>query len=723
MILLKFYSILVSVLFMSSAVFSQTVGDVVINEFIISPSASNGKEFIELLILKDNVDLSGWTISDCNSRATTGSSQEGDLILPINANYLKNLKKGTYIVIELSVPINNFSDLEEDTLFTDDTPERIIIKPETNGVVINQTMDLSTSNDNIQLYAGSRANSDVIDQVLLGTSTSLIEDTAVWGDNNSVTSTDNLQGITNRSYSFIPDNTNSEVSFSDNNDTSKFFISLKSKVKTPGFTNVKVEDVCLSGIDSVGSIYNLLKTIFWNIPDSITNAFVVPNDNELADFQLAFQNIQNHNYNSVPDLISQYGYYFLKFYHETMGETDTFYVMREKVPVSRGWGTFIFDPTGTNEVMIESPHPIWDNDSWIVAEKSFIKLDAKWFSMAGTHRYANKYLLVNDTIPSDMAHVFRSVFHTAHKTIGAEKVLQIHGFAKTGEKSGYPDIVISNGSTHPDDILYEQKANSIAEGFTLGVYSSGDPDDVGLLGGTQNEQGKWSRANNKLFVHIESDTPLRTVEELRNKLVNTFFFTYPPPLIDTPLPISLTEIMHYWQKNDLILKWKTISEINHAGFYVKRNGKIIADYKKMHSLNGSGNTAMEKIYSVIDKNLSDFNENINYEIISVSTDGSEKTYKYNVEPNTSFQNFQLYNVYPNPFNPKTVISFNLPYESETDLTVFNVLGQKVETLINRKLASGFHEYEFDGIHFPSGIYFIFLKAGHYSSSKKIILMK
>jgi len=719
----KIYISIMLFIFISSSVRSQSVGDVVINEFIVSPSSTNGKEYIEILILKDNIDLSGWTISDCNSRVTLGSTQEGDITLPSNANYLKNLKRGTYLVVELSVPVANLSEMPEDTLFTDDTPRRIVIKPETNGVVLNQTMDLISSSENIQLYAGSRATGTIIDQVLIGTSTSLISNSATWGDNNSVTTTDNLQGITNRSYSFIPSNSESEITFSENNDTSRFFISLKSKYKTPGFVNVKVEDIVLSGLDTVGSIHNLLKTVFWNIPDSVTNAFVVPNIQELADFQEAFLNIASHNYNAVPSLINQYGYHFYKFDHLTTGESGTFYILRENVPVARGWGTYIFHPSARNDMTIESPHPIWDNDSWIVASKAFIKLDAEWFFMAGTHRYANEYMLVNDTIPSDMAHVTQSVFHTGHKTIGSEKVLQIHGFAKTGIKVNYPDVVISNGSSQPNDILFVQKTNTIAEGFTAGLYRSGDPDEVGSLGATQNEQGKWSRPNGKLFVHIESDTPLRSVEENRNKLVNTFYVTYPPPPIDTPLPISLTEILHYWQKNNLILKWKTISEINHAGFYVKRNGKIIADYKKMQSLNGSGNTAVEKIYTVIDKDLSDFNESINYEIISVSIDGSEKTYKYKVEANTSFANFQLYNVYPNPFNPKTVISFNLPSESETDLTLFNVMGQKVESLINRKLAAGFHEYEFDGIKLPSGIYFVFLKAGNYASTKKIILMK
>ncbi len=719
----KIYNFLIAFILISSSVLSQSVDDVVINEFIISPSSTNGKEYIEILILKDYMDLSGWTISDCNSRVTGGSAQEGDITLPVNATYLKNLKKGTYLVIELSVPIDSPSEFTEDTLFTDDTPRRLVIKPETNGVITNQTMDLSTSSENIQIYAGSRANGTVIDQVLIGTSTSLISGSAIWGDNNSVSTSDNLLGTTNRSYSFIPSNYGFESSFSDNNDTSRFSLSLKSKYKTPGFVNVKVEDIALSGIDTVGSIHNMLRTIFWNIPDSVTNAFVVPGNQELANFQLAFQNMTSHYYNSIPSLINQYGYHFYKFEHITPGESGTFYVLRENVPVARGWGTYIFHPSGRNNMTVESPHPIWDNDSWIVAEKAFIKLDAQWFFMAGTHRYANKYSLVNDTIPSDMAHVSQSVFHTGHKTVASERVLQIHGFAKTGTKANYPDVVISNGSSQPDDILFEQKANTIAEGFTAGLYRSGDPDEVGSLGATQNEQGKWSRPNGKLFVHVESDTPLRTIEENRNKLVNTFYSTYPPPQIDTPLPVSLTEITHAWNKNDLVLKWKTVSEINHAGFYIIRNGTVIADYRKLHYLKGSGNTTSEKNYSFIDKNQSGQNENLNYEIISVSIDGSEKRYTHKVEANNFSGDFQLYSNYPNPFNPKTVFSFKLAAVAETELTLFNLLGQKISTLINRKLEAGFHNYEFDGTQLPSGIYFIFLKAGSYTASKKIVLMK
>jgi hypothetical protein len=79
--------------------------------------------------------------------------------------------------------------------------------------------------------------------------------------------------------------------------------------------------------------------------------------------------------------------------------------------------------------------------------------------------------------------------------------------------------------------------------------------------------------------------------------------------------------------------------------------------------------------------------------------------------------------YPNPFNPKTIINYELPITNEVDLSIYNVLGQKVLTLVSGKQIAGFYQVEWNGSDFPSGIYYYKLKTAHFENIKKMILLK
>lgn len=85
--------------------------------------------------------------------------------------------------------------------------------------------------------------------------------------------------------------------------------------------------------------------------------------------------------------------------------------------------------------------------------------------------------------------------------------------------------------------------------------------------------------------------------------------------------------------------------------------------------------------------------------------------------------FSLLQNYPNPFNPTTKINFTLPEDAFVHLNIYNLLGQKVQEIVNGNLAKGFHEIIWDGSEFPSGIYFYQLKAKDFSQTKKMILLK
>lgn len=93
------------------------------------------------------------------------------------------------------------------------------------------------------------------------------------------------------------------------------------------------------------------------------------------------------------------------------------------------------------------------------------------------------------------------------------------------------------------------------------------------------------------------------------------------------------------------------------------------------------------------------------------------------ENNLQPENFTLLQNYPNPFNPTTNISFTIPKATTVSLTVYNMLGQKVSTLINERLNSGSHSIKFDASSLASGLYFYTLKTDSYLQTKKMLLIK
>jgi hypothetical protein len=85
--------------------------------------------------------------------------------------------------------------------------------------------------------------------------------------------------------------------------------------------------------------------------------------------------------------------------------------------------------------------------------------------------------------------------------------------------------------------------------------------------------------------------------------------------------------------------------------------------------------------------------------------------------------FALHQNFPNPFNPVTIINYQLPMTSDVQLKVHDLLGREIITLIDERKPAGQHEVEWNAGNLPSGLYFYSLQAGNYHDVKKMILMK
>lgn len=128
--------------------------------------------------------------------------------------------------------------------------------------------------------------------------------------------------------------------------------------------------------------------------------------------------------------------------------------------------------------------------------------------------------------------------------------------------------------------------------------------------------------------------------------------------------------------------------------------------------------------------------NLGYFVSNAALDFTDSTY-YSVSLNhpitisgtsvavetTLPRRFELAQNFPNPFNPTTTIYFQIPMTSQVKLSVYDLLGKEVATLVNGKIVAGSHQVVFDGSNLMSGIYYYRLQAGDFVATKKLLLLK
>lgn len=85
--------------------------------------------------------------------------------------------------------------------------------------------------------------------------------------------------------------------------------------------------------------------------------------------------------------------------------------------------------------------------------------------------------------------------------------------------------------------------------------------------------------------------------------------------------------------------------------------------------------------------------------------------------------YKLYDNYPNPFNPSTLIKFDIPFSSDVDISVYDVTGKESARIISQKLEAGSYSYLWNAENFPSGVYFYSIRAEKFYSTKKMVLIK
>ena len=85
--------------------------------------------------------------------------------------------------------------------------------------------------------------------------------------------------------------------------------------------------------------------------------------------------------------------------------------------------------------------------------------------------------------------------------------------------------------------------------------------------------------------------------------------------------------------------------------------------------------------------------------------------------------FALESAYPNPFNPSTSLRLHIPMESSVNVSVYNLMGQRVDIIHDGLLSSGYTNLTWNASNFPSGMYIVRATSNAYTTSQKIMLLK
>lgn len=235
---------------------------------------------------------------------------------------------------------------------------------------------------------------------------------------------------------------------------------------------------------------------------------------------------------------------------------------------------------------------------------------------------------------------------------------------------------------------------------------------------------------NGVYPSITIQAPLSFSTNLSN---TTAYVTAASVTPDNPLPVNMLSV-NVSAKNGrtAFIQWETASEQDNLGFVLYRseteNGNFeeIASYQTSENLRGQGTKLTETRYRYEDSRNTQPGKEYFYKLVSVDLDGTRHYISLGEQSVWSVQlpfEYALDQNYPNPFNPVTTIQFSLEKAGKTTLEIYNVLGQKVATLVNGDLNAGAHRYQWNASGLSSGIYFYRLRSNEFVATKKMLLVK
>ena len=284
--------------------------------------------------------------------------------------------------------------------------------------------------------------------------------------------------------------------------------------------------------------------------------------------------------------------------------------------------------------------------------------------------------------------------------------------SSAGAKFGNSELTATSISV---DDIYFMKVSPTSE--ILWVKQAGGSDLDKISDATINSKGKiLVTGYYRGYLKIGSDSLVSVTSSKEDIFLSQ--------IVHDVVPVELISFSANFQNGKVSLNWSTATETNNYGFEIERSHDNVK-FLKIGFIQGNGTSTQKNNYSFSDKvNSSKYY----YRLKQIDLDGTF-TYSNIVEVNTQLpEKFELLQNYPNPFNPQTNITFTLPEDAKVMLNVYNVLGELVETIVNKELGAGIHTVVFDATKYVSGVFLYKLNSvqrdgSNKSSIKKMIVTK
>lgn len=191
---------------------------------------------------------------------------------------------------------------------------------------------------------------------------------------------------------------------------------------------------------------------------------------------------------------------------------------------------------------------------------------------------------------------------------------------------------------------------------------------------------------------------------------------------DIPLPVELASFTSTVNNNNLTLNWSTSAETNNSGFDIERSSTVNNEWSKIGFVEGNGTSSTQNSYSFPDRDLK--TGRYNYRLKQIDFNGNFEYFNLGSEVSIGIPDkFKLSQNYPNPFNPSTKINYDLPADGKVNLTLFDISGREVATIVNEVQQAGYYSYTFNGANLSSGIYFYKIQTEQFSETKRMMLIK
>ena len=190
---------------------------------------------------------------------------------------------------------------------------------------------------------------------------------------------------------------------------------------------------------------------------------------------------------------------------------------------------------------------------------------------------------------------------------------------------------------------------------------------------------------------------------------------------ETQLPVELTAFIARRDGEVIRLAWETASETNTAGFEVQRSLEGL--WEPLGFVEGRGTTTDAQSYRFTDSSLPFTATEAVYRLRQVDTDGTETLSEEIEIARAAPTKLALHGNFPNPFRARTTIRYELPTAGPVRITVYDVMGRRVATLVDREQAAGREEITFDAGRLASGLYFTRLAAGGEVRTQRLTVVR